>query len=388
MKAILILLHCGSNTGYAIGPLERTFFEMAMALCEGDEARIHFGYPTMKAGPSPTMPPHFSQYLIIDTASADPKDAVRVYQYILENQIDTVFGFDQPVDRPMYRSLRRAGVTHFVSYWGAPMSSIKPWPVLLLKRLQVALLRSGPDHYVFESRGMADTAVFGRGIPASKTSVVPLGVDTDHFSPPTADEGYLHKTFLIAADRKVFFYSGHMEPRKGVATIMQAANLLRAARKVADWQVVLLGNKGDEHLPYQKMLTSAAAQHVTFGGYRNDIHLLQREAYAAVIASTGWDSFPRSGVECQASGLPLIVSDLPGLNESIQSGVTGFHFPTGDAQALADVMVKLLDAPSLRAKLSAAARARIMQGYSLAVQQRELVAVMRRVIGKRGYVES
>ena len=210
---------------------------------------------------------------------------------------------------------------------------------------------------------------------------MPLGVDTEHFSPVGSDERYLHQTFSIPADRKVFFYSGHMESRKGVATIMHAANVLAASRKHGDWHIVLLGNKGSEHLPYQQMLTGDAAQHVTFGGYRNDIHLLQREAYAAVIASTGWDSFPRSGVECQASGLPLIVSDLPGLNESIQSGITGFLFPTADSQALADVMVKLLDDPALRDRLSTAARQRIIDGYSLAVQQRQLVAVMRQVLG-------
>jgi glycosyltransferase involved in cell wall biosynthesis len=79
--------------------------------------------------------------------------------------------------------------------------------------------------------------------------------------------------------------------------------------------------------------------------------------------------------------LPLIVSDLPGLNESIQSGITGFLFPTADSQALADVMVKLLDDRALRDRLSAGARQRIIDGYSLAVQQRQLVAVMRQVLG-------
>ena len=381
MKSILILLHCGSNTGYAIGPLERTFFDMALELCNGDESRVHFGYPTMAAGPTTTLPAHFKQYLVVDTKSPDPADAQRVSQYIKAHQIDTVFGFDQPVDRPMYRAMRQAGMQHFVSYWGAPMSSIQPLPVLLLKRLQVALLRQGPDHYVFESQGMADTAVKGRGISARRTTVVPLGVDTDHFSPPEGNPGYLHQAFSVPADRKVFFYSGHMEPRKGVATLIQAANVLATQRGAADWHIVLLGNKGTEHVPYQQMLTPAAAEHVTFGGYRNDIHLLQREAYAAVIASTGWDSFPRSGVECQASGLPLIVSDLPGLNESIQSGVTGFLFPTADASALAQVMQQLLDDPALRNRLSAAARQRIIEGYSLAVQRRRLVGVMRQVLG-------
>jgi len=381
MKSILILLHCGSNTGYAIGPLERTFYEMALELCDGDESRVHFGYPTMEAGPSPTLPAQFKQYLLIDNQSRDPLDADRVSKYIRANLIDTIFGFDQGVHQPMYRTLRRAGVTCFFSYWGAPMSSINPLPVLLLKRIQVALLRQGPDHYIFESRGMADTAVFGRGIALRKTSVVPLGVDTERFRPTDGNTDYLRKIFEIPTDRKVFFYSGHMEARKGVATIMQAANSLSAARKSADWHFLLMGNKGTEHLPYLQMLTDVAAKHVTFGGYRNDINLLQREAYAAVIATTGWDSGPLSAVECQASGLPLLVSDLPGLNESIQSGVTGFHFPVADAHALADVMGKLLDDPSLRDRLGASARQRIVQSYSLGAQRRQLVAVMRRVLG-------
>jgi glycosyltransferase involved in cell wall biosynthesis len=268
----------------------------------------------------------------------------------------------------MCRVLRRAGVTRCVSYSGVPLSSIKPLAVLVLKRLRVALLRKALGHHIFEACGIADTAVFERGIAARKTSRVILGVDTEYFRPSGGEVSYLHKAFGIPADLRVFFYSGQMETRKVVVTIMQVANLLSAARKSSDSHFLLLGNKGTDHLPYLQMLTDVAAKQVTFGGYRNDINILQRDAYAAVVVTTVCDSGPLSAVPCQARGLPRLVSDLPGINESIQSGVTGLHLPVANFPVLADVIGNLLNDLSLCNRLGAAARLRIVQSYSLGAQ--------------------
>ena len=100
------------------------------------------------------------------------------------------------------------------------------------------------------------------------------------------------------------------------------------------------------------MLDPAAQSHVTFGGYRNDLHILQRGCFAAIVASTGWDSFPRSALEAQASGLPLLASNLPGLNETVEDGTTGALFPVGDGNALCDAMQRLLDNPAVRDQMA------------------------------------
>lgn len=380
MKSILVLLHCGSNTGYAIGPLERTFFDMATQLCDGDIARVHFAYPSMANGPSPTLPADFAQYTLIDTRSTDPEHHRKVARYISGHDIDTMFGFDQPVARPIYRHLRRAGVKNFISYWGAPMSSMNNRVVRLVKRMGVALHRSGPDHYIFESRGMAELAIKGRGIPSGRVSVVPLGVDCDRYRPDQKDARYAYESVGIPKKRLIFFYSGHMEPRKGVAVIMRAANHLSESRKTDDWHLLLCGNKGDESSQYERMLTDRAREHVTFAGYRSDLEVLYRSCYAALIMSTGWDSFPRSGMEVQASGLPLIVSDLRGIRESVRDGVTGLILKAGDAQALASAMSRLLDDNEWRDRLSRQARARIETEFTIGRQLARLVDVMKRCV--------
>jgi glycosyltransferase involved in cell wall biosynthesis len=251
----------------------------------------------------------------------------------------------------------------------------------MLKRIRVLLHPEGPDHYIFESNGMAELAMTGAGIPASRVSVIHLGVDTDAFRPNPQDTCYVYETLGIPQQRHVFFYSGHMEPRKGVAVIMQAANHLRARRERDDWHIVLCGDKGTESAQYVDMLSSDARERVTFAGYRPDVPSLQRGSYAAIIASTGWDSFPRSGLEMQASGLPLIASDLIGLRESIEDGVSGFLFPVGNAEALADAMTLLLDEPSRRDQLSRQARVRVEHSFAIQGQLASLISVMRATCG-------
>jgi glycosyltransferase involved in cell wall biosynthesis len=375
MKSILILLHCESNTGYAIAPLELAFFKMATRLCDDDISRIHFAYPSMQRGPTASLPSDFTQYAVIDSTTTDNGHCLNAEGYIRQHGIDTIFGFDQRPFGMIYKHFRRAGVRSFVSYWGAPMSSVQPWPIRMAKRATIVLNRNGPDRYIFESKGMADFATLGRGIPPSRVSVVYPGVDTAKFHPDPADREYIYEQFQIPEHRKVFFYSGHMEHRKGVWVIMEAANRLAAKRD--DWHIVLCGNKGNEAEPHIKRLSHEALPHVTFAGYRSDIPRLHRGCYAAVIASSGWDSFTMSSLEMQASGLPLVVSDLPGLRETIALGRTGSHFRAGDAPALAGAMEGLLDDAALRDLLSQQARQRCEQEFNLALQLESLEDIVR-----------
>lgn len=383
MKSILILLHCESNTGYAIGPLERTFYDMAVNLCDQDSSRIHFAYPSMRRGPSPTLPVEFNQYTIIDAKSADSDHGLAAERYLREHDVDTVFGFDQPVHRPIYKHFRRGGMRHFVSYWGAPMSSMNNWAVRFVKRMEVMCRSDGPDHYIFESRGMGELAIKGRGIPARRVSIVPLGIDSHRYRPDAADARYVYECMGVPTSRRIFFYSGHMEPRKGVAVIMKAANRLSESREQDDWHVLLCGNKGDESQQYERMLSERARQRVTFGGYRSDLEALCRGCYAAMIMSTGWDSFPRSGLEVQATGLPLLVSSLTGINESVRDGETGLVLRAGDAEALAYAMNRLLDDRAWRDQLSRQARLRIENEFTISKQLSGLTEVVRRVVSQK-----
>jgi glycosyltransferase involved in cell wall biosynthesis len=74
---------------------------------------------------------------------------------------------------------------------------------------------------------------------------------------------------------------------------------------------------------------------------------------------------PRAVLEAAACGRALIVSDLPGgCSGFVRDGVEGLVVPARDAAALAAALERLARDLSLRLRLGAAARLRLLQGYT------------------------
>ena len=379
MNAILVFFHCRANTGYAIGRLERVFLEVARGLVESDE-RVHFAYPSVSAGDR--LPIDSRRVIEFDSTSSAHLD--RVEQYVRQHGIDIALGFDQPVRRPGYAALRRGGVRTLVSYWGAAMSSLNTGVKLALKRLDVLLARNGPNHYIFESVAMQQTAVAGRGIPPDHTSVSYLGVDADLFRPARFEPSYAHEVFGIPRERRIVYYSGHMEERKGVRVLINAAVDLVDRLQIRDVHFLLLGNRpGEEAAFYPAYRGRVAETHITFGGYRDDVSMIIPGCYAGAIPSTGWDSFTLSSLEIASCGLPLVVSKIPGLDETVDEPVTGLTFPPGNASALAATLARLLTDPHLRDSMGDAARTRVLQRFTVQRQIESLMATIRRVDASR-----
>jgi len=361
MQKILILFHCEANTGYAISSLEQIFWAAALKIAHKPE-NIFLCYPSYSKGRPDYPPESFNNYF-----EFSPKESVQtklnyLYDFIKTNEIEILLGFDQPVSRPYYRYARKAGIKRFVSYQGAPMSSIKNRAMLLLKKLEVKSYINGPDHYIFESEAMRETATKGRGIPHKKTSVCYLGVNTEQFKPSIHDKYYAHDILNIARDQKLIFYSGHFEERKGVRVITLAANTLCAQR--SDVTFILFGDKNDEAAPYKSLLNKHSKNKVIYGGYRNDLYLIHRSCYAGVIASIGWDSFTMSAVEMLSSGLPIFVSSLQGLKETISDGASGYTFEPGNEQELAVSLLELMAEPAIYDRMRIEARNRALQLFS------------------------
>lgn len=380
MVGMLIFFHCESNPGYAAASHELSFYKMARRLV-GSSENIHFSYRTLEDGLSPTLPKDLVNVIHFDAESRDPEHLRAIEDYVRRHNIKIAFGFDQPVRRPSHRYLRRGGVKHIVSYWGAPMSSINHGLKLALKKVYVRLFPHRPDHFIFQSEGMRFTATHGQGIPLRCTSVVRTGIDTERFSPPRGKDYYAHDEFGIPRERRIVFFSGHMEDRKGVDVIVRTAVHMVENLGRRDVHFLLLGNRNGQEknfLPlYRK---SPAADFITFGGYRNDVPRLLKSCSIGQIASTVWDSFPMSSIEMAACGLPLVVSDLPGLREAVTPD-TGFRYPVGNHEAAAEHLVTLLDDELLRQRMGGMGRQRVLESFSVAQQISGMEAVVRQVAG-------
>ena len=371
-SGMLVMIHYDIEVGFAIGRLVSVFYEMAHQLT-GSADRVHFSFTRVGAGRSKALPDQFQQFVEFDPRQPAPAAVTMLKNYISDHRIDTVFALDLSANASYLGELRKAGIKRVFSYWGAPMSSLNSGLRLLLKRLELALLRRAkPDYFIFESRAMQNHAVFGRGIAQGRTLVVPTGVDASRFRRTPRDGELVYERFGIPRHRRVIVYMGHLHERKGVQVLMRAAVHLAHEMHREDIHILFLGNVDDEA---QRLLPhwEDAASQITFGGYQSDIPALLSGCYAGCIPSTGWDSFPMSSLEMQACGLPVLASDCQGVPETIADRETGVVVPAGDAQRLAIAIARLVDDPNGRDSMARGARRRIENGFTRQHQLNNLV---------------
>lgn len=358
----LVVFHTPANAGYAMAPLEKAFFNLGVRLT-GSPKKVHFAYKDLSSGMPATLPEDFENVFVLNYSDSSQRDDIS--KYIAANDIRYAFCFDLQVNSSAASMMRKAGIKKIVAYWGATISGVNSGLKLFIKKVEVFLRRDRPDHFIFESEAMRYHATHGRGIHLKHTSVIPTGVDCEKYSDKNRSRVYLGDQFGIPEEAFVLFYSGHMERRKGVHVIIEAVKQLVDAQSRKDVYLLIVGNKEGEEAPFLKQLEgSIAINNVVFGGYRSDLELVMPACDVGVIASTGWDSFPMSSLEMASCGLPLIVSDLQGLAETIENEQTGYLFEPGNSSQLVDLVLKLKSDEGLRKRLGANGRARVVEKYS------------------------
>jgi glycosyltransferase involved in cell wall biosynthesis len=105
---------------------------------------------------------------------------------------------------------------------------------------------------------------------------------------------------------------------------------------------------------------------VRIPGHCRDMPAAFMAADIVVAPSIEPEAFGRAAVEAQAMGRTLIASDLGAQSETVADGVTGFLFPPGDADKLANLIMKALAlSPEQREDMRTKARARVLKSYTV-----------------------
>lgn len=81
-----------------------------------------------------------------------------------------------------------------------------------------------------------------------------------------------------------------------------------------------------------------------FLGHRRDVPRLLHAADLFVLSSD-WEGMPLSVLEAMSEGVPVVSTDVGGIADLIQNGVSGRVVPCGSPAALADAVIECLDDP-------------------------------------------
>jgi phosphatidylinositol alpha 1,6-mannosyltransferase len=186
----------------------------------------------------------------------------------------------------------------------------------------------GPAREDLLALGVTDAEVWGRG------------VDTVTFT-PTRRRAELRSAFGMES-RFTFLYVGRFAAEKNVQLILEAYARALAVVPRGVMRLILAGSG-----PLEPALRHAAPPDVSFLGHldREDtLPDLYANCDAFAFASTT-ETLGLVVLEAMASGLPVIAAPAGGVADHLRDGVNGIACAPGDAQSLADAMVRLAGAP-------------------------------------------
>ena len=202
--------------------------------------------------------------------------------------------------------------------------------------------------------------IVGRGIPASKVTVIPNAVNIDDFNVGQQRDEALAQQLGIQGFQ-VLGFIGSFYAYEGLDILLRALPEMLASNP--DIRVLLVGGGPQDAQLKQLAAQLGVASRVTFTGrvphdqvqrYYNLIDVL---VYPRLKMRLTDLVTPLKPLEAMAQGRILVASDVGGHGELIEDGKTGVLFEAGNPQALATRTLALLGAPERWPALRAAGRA-------------------------------
>jgi glycosyltransferase involved in cell wall biosynthesis len=210
---------------------------------------------------------------------------------------------------------------------------------------------AGPhDHWIAACR-WTQRKYHQLGVSPQRVSLSYLGTDLRIFNPTRRN--VLRRELGLAPNAPLvgmicYMYApkrflGQTAGLKGHEDFIAALQL--AKKKYPDLQAVIVGGAWNGAIKYENHLRELGHRYcdgyLTFVGTRSDVPTIFPDLDLAVVASHT-ENVPHVAIEALLSGVPVVTTNVGGLPDIIQEGVSGRLVPPRDPQAIADAMLASL----------------------------------------------
>jgi L-malate glycosyltransferase len=281
---------------------------------------------------------------------------VQLVQYLRRQEIQIVHVFD-----------------FYTLLFAIPAARVAGVPVVLASRRELLNLRSRWQQrairvacslatgVVTNSRA-ASTDLFGRASGNYiKIELLPNCIDLKEFESrqsPTAVRlqlGLSSTSMVVAA-------LGNLRPEKDLPTF------LRAARKIVDVipsaEFLVIGDGPEKNQLQQLADELDLKKSVHLLGDRSDVADLLGAADILVMCSQT-ESFPNAILEAMAMRKAVVATNVGGIPELVQEGMTGFLVPPSDPEAIANHVLSLCQDAAQREQMGQTARKRVEDNFTV-----------------------
>lgn len=201
------------------------------------------------------------------------------------------------------------------------------------------------------------------GIRHDRLAAYPFGVDVQRFS--VGDSARARERFGLQSGVPTVLFVGGLDAAhyfKGVEVLLEAC-----ARLKTRWQLLIVGDGNCRPIFEERAKTLGVSDRTHFVGSVpfEDLPEAYRAADVHVLPSLDRsEAFGVVTLEAMATGIPSVVSDLPGVRSVIVPEVTGLLAEPGSVESVASALERLLSDSMLCERFGKAARQRAVEDFS------------------------
>jgi len=286
---------------------------------------------------------------------------------------------------PLWGMVRKGGYDAVIVYLG--YGYLSAWVIFAAAKLSGVALIFGTDANSFRSPrprwwkpwlkrlvlprvfGLADMVIsaseatsqffYSLGIPRERVVLTPFVVDNDWWRREAAkvDRETVRKKWDIPVAKTTFLFCAKLVPWKRPQDVLRAFAQLPSH----DSLLILAGDGSLRPALESEAQTLGVGDRVRFLGFVNQPELPALYCAAdLLVLSSDYDACPVVVCEAMLCGCPVILSDsIRGRMDLVNDGLTGWIYPCGNVDALAQVMSRAVSSPTRIQEMSAAARRRM-----------------------------
>lgn len=320
-------------TSTLLAHLDRNLVQTSLALLRDD-----VGYPLQKA-----VKVHQLHY---NRAAHLPRAVRNLRRVVEQTRPDVVLSNITATNLVTGLALRR--VCHR-PVWLARIGNTPRYHDTFARRCVARRVYPYADRFVVNSKGLVQDLVGCYPVASGRISVLPN---------PT-DFGYIDRQAAMLPehprpkDRPLLVAVGRLCQQKRYDLMIDAFARVRAQRRVELW----VCGEGPTRKQLESQINKQGLHDCVrlLGFCRNPCALMKQADL--FLMSSDHEGSPNALIEAQGLGIPAVSTQCPfGPDEIIENGKTGALIPVGDALAMSDAIVALLDNEAQRRRMAVAAK--------------------------------
>jgi glycosyltransferase involved in cell wall biosynthesis len=217
----------------------------------------------------------------------------------------------------------------------------------LIFKLFMKISSKKVNHYFAASISTKNELIRKADINKDKISVLYNYIILSRFNPENKlkfEQSY-RKDFDITESQIVVGYAGRLSKEKGCEILIRAIPFINHNIKV------LIAGSGIEKTKLIKLAENlGVTKKIVFLDFVEDMIKFYSSTNIHIIPSH-FESFGLIAIEAQAIGIPVIASNIPGLNEVVINNENGLLFENGNSKELASKISEIIENEDLKSKI-------------------------------------